>query len=187
MDNIASRYSKADFLAYGSAVIEAHKKVIEVYKKVIYVAYGMDGKVLNKRFVDKVNEMVESDGARVVVSDTYGLGHKDFKIYLDKDYVSLGTCNKTIRNDIYGTYITSYGNDFSDDEGRITAVGIEGKCNKEIEVCEGQIKKWQDAIDNYDEYSARVANAMSQLAESFKGMNNLFVPYEIRHCDWCDK
>jgi len=185
MDYRARNFDKQGFEVLANAIITAYNEVILTYRVIQKVGKKMDGKVLNARFSNAINDELKSKDmpTSVYMSDPYNMGHKELKIYTSNRDVKIGENWVYFDKDLHGLMIYNC-NNFLNGENRIISEKLDQECETEISLCKQQQEKWGDARDNYDKYTEQVNNAIKQLGEAMKGLNGFFRPSQISSYDW---
>lgn len=168
--------NKQAFTLHASELIKAYKNISQVWHVVAVVAEEMNGKVFNKRFIDAVNERCK------------GVGHiyrPDFQflcVYLDnRSYKATNGNWCYFDNELYGTSIYRK---FISDTNRIIADEAIEIVKNQLNAIAERVNILEDAINNYDEHTKKLNDAVKALGLTFKEINPLFVPTELRPFDW---
>lgn len=186
MNYLAKEYSNEAFQQYGSAIIRGYQDTIEVLKVIIEVGAKMNGKVLNKRFITEVENSMKEQGLKAFVSmgDKFNLGYRSLNIYLENRSTLINGSWVYYDNQIYCRYIHSVEASFLNDEGRIDCAKVEAACNEEIEQACKYIRKWEDAMSNYDKYTEQLKKAVLDFGNAMKGLSDFFTPSQLDKYDW---
>lgn len=187
MDYLAKQYDKKAFGEYGKAIIDGYLDIVEVLNIVKGVAQKMNGKVLNKRFITEIETQLASHPfakARLSMDDQYNLGYRDINIYLEHRSISINGSWVYFDSQIYCRNIHNVEKSFCNEEGRLDCAKVEACCDDYINQCKKYMTKWQDAIDNYDTYTAQLKNAVIALGKALNGLNDYFMPSDISKYDW---
>ena len=183
MNYLAKEYNNEAFQQYGSAIIRGYQDTIEVLKVIIEAGAKMNGKVLNKRFITEIESNLKVK-AIVSISDKFNLGYRSLNIYLENRSININGSWIYFDNQIYCRYIHNVEQSFLNDEGRIDCAKVETACNEQIEQACKYIRKWEDAMSNYDKYTEQLKKAVLDFGNALKGLSDFFTPSQLDKYDW---
>jgi len=183
MNYLAKEYSNEAFQQYGSAIIRGYQDTIEVLKVIIEVGAKMNGKVLNKRFITEIESNLKVK-AYVSMGDKYNFGYRSLNIYLENRSILINGSWVYYDNQIYCRNIHNVEKSFLNDEGRIDCAKVEEACNEQIEQACKYIRKWEDAMSNYDKYTEQLKKAVLDFGKALEGLSDFFTPAQLDKYDW---
>lgn len=146
------RTSKATFIAVSNRNIEKYNSFVNVFDILIKIAKEWDDKKINKRFIDKVNELLRDNHISYVrfCFDTNWRNDRTnrFKLYFDDRWVEEArayiSCNEEI--------IFAHNGDYLDkDDYRLNAENFIIALEREKEICKNQAQDLQACIEQVDE------------------------------------
>lgn len=157
--------------------VKVFNDAIKSLEAIKVVADKFDGKVINKRFITKLNEI--SDGNII----NFSLEEKgyDYTAKMNEKVVSLYLTDRSFKNDSGSwTYIDENSFDILEVNNKDFYINKDGRLVKEyfiqgidktIEIFKSKIAKYQDCIDHFDEYMAEVKKINAEIAELRKKLH----------------
>lgn len=178
------RTSKATFIAVSKRNIEKHNSFINAFNLIIKFAKDWDGKKINKRFIDKVNELLRDNHISYVrfCFDTNWRNERTnrFKLYFDNRWVeevrAYINCNENVIYTHNGDYLDK-------DDYRLNAESFISALEHEKEICVNRINDLQacieqvdEVIEKYTQMKAYVEKTMVEIPSSLKSRVDIVCP-----------
>ena len=169
---IAGR-TKEEVIARAHAIIGGYKDLTAIWEAIRDVAKQMDGKVLNKRFADKVNAQIAGIGSISLQKDFWG--KYEISLYINNRWVKgVGYFD----GELYCTKFYDFHNRCLTD-GRIDADKVEAEVIGYIDQITEYSERWRDAAEHYDAYDEALSRAKLAFSQALGRLNKLFIPSKI--------
>ena len=152
------RTNKATFIAVSNRNIEMYNSFAKAIDIIINMAKDWDGKKINKRFIDKVNEALKDNHVSYVrfCFDTNWKNERDnrFKFYFDNRWVEEARAYISYNENT----IFAHNGDYLDrDDYRLNAENLIIALEREKEICNNRAHDLQVSIEQIDEVIEKYA------------------------------
>ena len=160
------RTSKASFIALSSRKIEMYESFIKAFDIIIRMVKEWDGKKMNKRYIDKINEAINDKVPHVRFSfSTSWRGEREnrFKLYFDNRWVEsvrgyIDVCESVV----YGRNGEQYINEI---DFKLDAEKCVVALENDREICLSQAQRLMECIERIDEVIEKYAEMKSYVSK----------------------
>ena len=151
--------------------VKVFNDAIKALESIKVIADNFDGKVINKRFITKLNEI--SDRNIIIFSleeEGYdkiaGINEKVVSLYLtDRCFKNDSGSWSYIEEDSFNIREANEKDFYINKDGRLVKEYFIQGINKTIENFKARIAEYQDCIDHFDEYMAEVKKINAEIDE----------------------
>lgn len=189
MKKITTRTSHEDVKMHAKHVCEYAQTCNRVWSKAIeLLRTKYDGKQLNKRFTDELNNCFASEQYRfydgrtcnnINISIYERYGEKVLSIYLHKRSYTHNSIACYYDEEVYGKEVTIYPKYF-DEKNHIKASDLISAIEHQIQNNNELIYKWNDAVKNYAKYRRQYEKAKSDFLNVCYRLNPMFLEDDVR-------
>lgn len=144
--------------------VKVFNDAIKSLEAIKVLADKFDGKVINKRFITKLNEI--SDGNIIIFSLIAGINEKVVSLYLtDRCFKNDSGSWSYIDEDHFNIREANEKDFYINKDGRLVKEYFIQGIDKTIEFFKTKIAQYQDCIDHFDEYMAEIKKINAEIDE----------------------
>lgn len=151
--------------------VKVFNDAIKSLEAIKVIADNFDGKVINKRFITKLNEISDSD---IIIFSLEEKGY-DYIAEINEKVVSLYLTDRRFKNDrgswsyidedSFNILEVNEKDFYINKDGRLVKEYFIQGIDKTIEIFKRKIAQYQDCIDHFDEYMAEVKKINAEINE----------------------
>lgn len=166
--------SELRFINNGKCQIKAWKTILSTFPTILKVAENFDGKVINKRFFDKIKEVI-STKIGYVDKARYTSDHR-IEVYLNQSYRWDSASNSYIDENSFAIYpVPQSSQEYIDLNKRFNLALFKEAMEHTIGLLNERIDELQKSIDGLEDYQNIIKELENHVKETLS-----HIPYPIR-------